>query len=154
LPPHCDSLDGPVATAARRALDEADVDIILPFVHADGAAEIRDAFDRSLKARVLGPEAEEVADRWFLETAVIPAAERALESESPDELAEVLCASVRDQVTRRHRRAMELKARAGDSVDSARAYVEAMLGLQVWAHAVHKQLLADPHAHAPGHDHR
>lgn len=36
MPPHCDSLDGPVVTAARQALEAGDVDIVLPFVHADG----------------------------------------------------------------------------------------------------------------------
>ena len=177
MPPHCDSLDGPVVTAARKALDASDVDLVLPFVHADGAAEIRDAFDRAVKARALGPEAEEIADRWFFETAVrvhragegapftglkpagldvgpvIPAAERALESGSPDELIDVLCASVRQQVTQRHHRAMTLQTHAGDSIEDAREYVEAMLGLQVWAHSVFKQVMADPHAHLGGHDH-
>ena len=177
MPPHCDSLDGPVVTAARKALDASDVDLILPFVHAAGEAEVRDAFERSLKARALGPEAEEVADRWFFETAVrvhragegapytglkpagldvgpvIPAAERALASGSPEELVDALCASVSDQVVRRHHHAMTLQAHASDSVERAREYVEAMLGLQVWAHSVHKQVMADPHAHLGGHDH-
>lgn len=177
MPPHCDSLDGPVVTAARKALDASDVDLILPFVHADGAAEVRDAFDRAVKARALGLEAEEVADRWFFETAVrvhragegasytglkpagldvgpvIPAAERALESGSPDELIDVLCADVRGQATHRHHHAMMLKTHADDSVEAAREYVEAMLGLQVWAHSVYKQVMTDPHAHLGGHDH-
>ena len=171
MPPHCDSLDGPVVAAAREALDATDVDLILPFVHADGAAEIRDAFDKTMKARVMGVEARDVADRWFFETTVrvhragegapftglrpagldvgpvIPAAERAIESGSADELIDVLCASVRDQVTQRHDRVMRLKTHAGDSVEDARAYVEAMLGLQVWAHSVYKQVVAAAHAH-------
>ena len=178
MPPHCDSLDGPVVTAARNALDAPDVDLILPFVHADGAEEVRDAFDKTMKARALGAEARDVADRWFFETAVrvhragegapftglkpagldvgpvIPAAERALESGATDELVDVLCASVRDQVAERHERAMRLKTHADDSVEGARAYVEAMLGLQVWAHSVYKQVMAAPHAHAGGHVHR
>ena len=172
MPPHCDSLDGPVVTAARKALDATDVDLILPFVRSEGATEIRDAFDRAVKARALGPEAEEVADRWFFETAVrvhragegapftglkpagldvgrvIPAAERALESGSSDELVEVLCARVHDQVAQRLEHAMTLKKRVGEGVEETREYVEAMLGLQVWAHSVYKQLMADPHAHA------
>ncbi len=167
MPPHCDSLDGPVVTAARKALDATDVDLILPFVHAEGEAEIRDAFDQTVKVRAMGDEARGVADRWFFETAVrvhragdgapftglkpagldvgpvIPAAERALESGSADALIEVLTASVRDQVTLRHARAMRLETRANDSVEDARAHVEAMLGLQVWAHSVYKQVMAD-----------
>jgi hypothetical protein len=178
MPPHCDSLDGPVVIAARKALDTADVDLILPFVHAGGAEEVRDAFDRTMKARAMGAEAQDVADRWFFETAVrvhragegkpftglkpagldvgpvIPAAERALDSGSAEGLIDVLCASVREQVTQRHDHAMRLKVHASDSVAEARAYVEAMLGLQVWSHAVYTQVMADPHAHAGAHEHR
>ena len=176
MPPHCDSLDGPVVAAARKALDAMDVDLILPFVHLGGVDEIRDAFDRAVKVRAMGPEARDVADRWFFETAVrvhragegapfnglkpagldvgpvIPAAEHALDSGSTDELIDVLCASVRDQVTQRHHHAMVLKTHAEDGVEEARAYVEAMLGLQVWAHSVYKQVMADPHAHGGAHD--
>lgn len=171
MPPHCDSLDGPVVTATRRALDVADVDLVLPFVHTDGTAEVKDAFDQVTRVRTLGPAAQEVADRWFFETVVrvhragegaaftglkpagldvgpvIPAAERALESGSVDGLVDVLCDAVRSEVERRHARAMALKAHADESVADARAYVDAMLGLQVWAHTVYKQVKAEPHRH-------
>lgn len=177
MPPHCDSLDGAVVTAARQALAGADVDVVLPYVHVDGEAEVRDAFDLALKARALGLAAREVADRWFFETVVrvhragegapftglkpagldvgpvIPKAERALETGSPDELVGFLCDSVRDEVERRHRHAMALKDHASEGTAAARAYVEAMLGLQVWAHALHRQITADPHAHVGAHDH-
>lgn len=171
MPPHCDSLDGPVVTAAREALAAGSVDLVLPYVHADGEPEVRDAFDRTQTARDLGGEAREVADRWFFETAVrvhragegapftglkpagldvgpvIPAAERALETESGAELIDVLCDAVRQQVEHRLAAAMELKQRASDGVDQGRAYVDAMLGLQVWSHAVHRQIMAEPHQH-------
>ena len=84
---------------------------------------------------------------------VIPAAAHALESGSADELVDVLCATVREQVARRHDHAMALEAHAGEGVADAREYVEAMLGLQVWAHGVYKQVMADPHAHGGGHEH-
>lgn len=178
MPPHCDSLDGPVVTAARKALDLGDVELILPYVHEDGEAEVREAFDRAVKVRSLGPEAHEVADRWFFETAVrvhragegapfsglkpvgldvgpvIPAAEGALETEDSGELVDVLCQTIRTQVEHRHEHAMALRAHASEGVVAAGAYVEAMLGLQVWAHSVYKQALADPHAHLSGHEHR
>ena len=172
MPPHCDSLDGPVVVAARRALETADVGVILPYVHADGEAELRDAFDRTRKARALGGEARDVADRWFFETAVrvhragegapftglkpagldvgpvIPVAERALATGSPDELVALLTDVLRGEVLRRHGRAMALAPAADGSVAAARAHVEAMLDLQVWSHRVHGQLVAEPHAHA------
>jgi hypothetical protein len=178
MPPHCDALDGPVVTAARRALDAEEVDLILPFVHAEGADEIRDAFDRTMKVRAMGVEARDLADRWFFETVVrvhragegapftdlkpagldggpgIPAAERALDTGSPEELIDVLCQSLREQVTRRLDRAMRLEGKAGASVEDARAHVEATLGLQVWAHGVYKQVMADAHGHGGGAAHQ
>ena len=169
MPPHCDSLDGPVVTAAREALERGDVQRVLPYVSERGEPELRRAFDLAVKARSLGPDAAAVADRWLFETAVrlhragegaaftglkpagldvgpvIPAAERALESASPDRLAELLCGIVRDQVGRRHAQAMQAKQRAGQGLSAAREYVEAALGLQVWAHGVYRQAMTDPH---------
>lgn len=169
MPPHCDSLDGPVVTAARDALAAGDVELVLPFVPGDAEAEVRDAFDLAVKARAMGGEAAAVADRWFFETAVrvhragegaaytglkpagldvgpvIPVAERALVTGSPDELADLLCATVRHQVTHRLAHAIALRPADGATVAERRAYVQAMLGVQVWSHGVHRQLLADPH---------
>jgi uncharacterized protein DUF6448 len=176
MPPHCDSLDGPVVTAARKALDVGDVELILPYVHADGEVEVREAFDRAMKVRRLGPAVREVADRWFFETVVrehragegapftglkpagldvgpvIPAAESALETETAGELVDVLCETIRLEVEQRHEHAMRLKAHASEGVVAARAYVEAMLGLQVWAHRVYKQALGNPHSHLSAHE--
>src|SRR5512144_3239061 len=138
MPPHCDSLDGPVVTAARRALEHGDVDLVLPYVPVEGEQEVRQAFDLVRKARDLGPEAREVADRWLFETVVrvhragegapftglkpagldvgplIPAAERALESGSPEPLCDALCGIMRDQIERRHAHAMQLKTHRCD----------------------------------------
>ncbi|MFC5235978.1 DUF6448 family protein [Pseudonocardia zijingensis] len=164
-------------TAARQALDQSDVDLVLPYVHADGEQEVQRAFELALEVRNLGPEAREVADRWLFETVVrvhrageeapftglkpagldvgpvIPAAERALDAGSPEPLGDVLCGIVREQVERRHRHAMERRTHGGDGVPAARAAVEAVLGLEVWAHAVYRQLMADPHEPAGAHEH-
>jgi hypothetical protein len=147
MPPHCDSLDGPVVTAARHALVTHDVERVLPYVPAEPEPAVRDAFDRTSAVRVLGAEAEAVADRWFFETVVrihrageaaaftglkpagldvgpvIPAAERALTEDSPGDLVDVLCSEIRDQVTRRLTHALTLKEQAADGVPEARAYV-------------------------------
>lgn len=177
MPPHCDSLDGPVVVAARAALATLDVDLVLPYVHADGEAEVRAAFDQTTKAAASAGEAKDVAERWFFETVVrihrsgegapftglkpagldvgpvIPAAERALDAGSPDPLVEVLCREMREQVHGRISHVMELKKRASTGVAAAREYVEAMLELQVWANAVHRQVTAAPHAHLGEHEH-
>lgn len=174
MPPHCDALDGPVVTAAHAALVANDVDVVLPYVHEDGEAEVRDAFDRTVKVAAFGGEAKDLAERWFFETVVrvhragegapytglkpagldvgpaIPAAEDALRTGSPEALTELLCREVHEEVESRLRHAMDLKAHAGESVPAARRHVEASLGLQVWAHTVHRQVRAEAHAHGGG----
>ena len=46
---HCDSLDGPVATAAQEALDTGNINLALPYAPATAEAEIKAAFAQSLK---------------------------------------------------------------------------------------------------------
>jgi hypothetical protein len=63
-------MDGPVVKAAKMALETGNVNFILPWVPKKAEAELRKAFEKTLRARKLGKEAAEVADYWFFETAV------------------------------------------------------------------------------------
>jgi hypothetical protein len=196
MPPHCDSIDGPVVKAAIRALDERNVNLILPFVHEAGEEEVRRAFEQALEARAIPqareipdrwffeqalearaiPQAREIADRWFFETVVrvhragegapytglkpagldvgpvIPAAERAIENGSPDALLQVLGDILHEEVKRRLDRVMELQAHQ-ETVAKAREYVEAMLGLEAWAHKLYVAMHAAAHETGGGEDH-
>ena len=67
---HCDSVDGPVAKAAQKALDTGNVNLALPFAPAKAEAELQKAFAQSLKVRGLGPDAKALADRTFIEATV------------------------------------------------------------------------------------
>ena len=67
---HCDTEDGPAVTAGRRALETGNLNHALPWIPADGEAELREVFDRALRVRALGPDAAELADRLVLETLV------------------------------------------------------------------------------------
>ena len=169
MPPHCDSIDGPVVRAARAALAQEDVDLVLPYVHEAGEPEIRDAFELVVKARVHGGEAREVADRYFFETVVrvhragegapftglkpagldvgpvIPLAEGAIESGDVGALADFLTAATRDEVTTRFAEVMEAKAHADEGLDEAREYASSMLGLQVWSHKLFTAVHAAAH---------
>ncbi len=177
MAPHCDSMDGPVVTAARQALERQDVSIVLPFVRKDGEEEVTRAFDAAGKARRQGADAREVADLYFFETVVrvhragegapytglkpaglaegpvIPAAELGIESGSPDQLKDLLARHVRDEIQRRFDHVMALKPAAGQDVEHAREYVEAMLGLEVWASSLYQAVLAPAHAGHGGHQH-
>jgi hypothetical protein len=168
-------MDGPVVTAARQALETKDVKMILPYVPKEGEAEVTRAFEKVIQVRKDGAAARELADLYFFETVVrihragegapytglkpaglsegpvIPVAEKAIESGSPDELVTVLCDTVRTQVLHKFERLMHLKQHAGESVDEAREYVEAMLGLQVWSHKLYQ--CAEAEAHEAHHEH-
>lgn len=176
MPPHCDSLDGPVVVAARGALEEGRVELVLPFVRADREAEVKAIFDQTMAIRGTSPAVTEVADRWFFENMVrihragegapyaglkpaglsvgpvIPVAERALETGSPDELIAVLYDIVAEQVKHRLDHAMQLKTHADTGVAEAREYVEAMLGLQVWSHKLYLAALASAHGDEHHHE--
>jgi hypothetical protein len=67
---HCDGEDGPVVTAAKKALDENNVNLVLIWVQQKDEQDIRNAFDRTLYVRKLDPSAKELADKYFFETVV------------------------------------------------------------------------------------
>jgi hypothetical protein len=67
---HCDGLDGPVVAAAKNALESGDPNPVLVWVQPADEPEIRRAFAEAERVRRLGPEAREMADRYFFETLV------------------------------------------------------------------------------------
>jgi hypothetical protein len=67
---HCDSLDGPVAKAVYKALDDGNANPVLAYAPATAEAEIRLAFEKSRKVRGLGTEARTLADQAFMETVI------------------------------------------------------------------------------------
>lgn len=175
MPPHCDSMDGPVVKVARRALDAGEVKLILPYVPKDGEAEVIQAFEKVLPLHRQANGAKQVADQYFFETVVrihragegapftglkpagldvgpvIPVAEKAIETEVPDELEQLLVDIVRREVRKRFDHMMHLKKHDQEGVEAARAYVEAMLGLQVYSHQLY--LCAKAEAHEGIHEH-
>lgn len=169
MPPHCDAIDGPVVKAARKALEEGNVDIVLGYAPAEAEKEIIEAFEATNAIRGKGAEVAEVADRYFFETVVrlhragegapytglkpagldvgpvIPIAEKAIETGSPDELVAFLTEAVRAEALHRFKEMTELQSHAGEGVTAARKYVSAMLRLQVWSHKLNGCVKAPAH---------
>lgn len=67
---HCDTLDGPVVAAARKALDTGNVNLVLLWVQKKDEAEIRNHFQKTVVVRKTGGQAKELADMYFFETLV------------------------------------------------------------------------------------
>lgn len=146
---HCDTLDGPVVTRAREALEKKDVTLVLPWVAAEDEAEIRHAFELAVRVRVKGENEKELADRFFFETLVrvhraaegapftglkpaglnmgpvIPAADKALETGDPNPLLALIEEKIHEGIHQYYVEAMEKKKDAGESVEAGRAYVRA-----------------------------
>lgn len=164
MPPHCDTLDGPVAKACKDALRTGNVNIVLPWAPKGAEAEIVRAFKSTLNARKLGKPAARVADYWFFETVVrlhrrgegvaytglkpagldwgpvVPKADRAIATGNPEKVIAFLQSTVQKELEKRFHHAMEKKTYDVDDVDAARDYVHAMLGFVLFSHGVYALL--------------
>lgn len=158
---HCDSLDGPVVTSARAALEAGDVALVLHWVTADDEAEIRAAFDRTLRVRASSAEARDMADLWFFETLVrvhragegepytglkpagweppslITAADQSLAGGQVDALATRVADHVGRELRARHAEALRLRDFAPGDVAAGRRYVEAYVAYTHYLEALY-----------------
>jgi len=164
MPPHCDTMDGPVVTAAKRALETGNVNLILPWAPKKAEAELKKAFERTLYVRKLGKEAMKLADYWFFETAVrlhregegapytglkpagldwgpvVPRAEKAVEKGNPKEVIEFISHAVEEELQRRFKHAMAKKKYDENDVDAMREYVQAELGFILYSHGLYMNI--------------
>lgn len=168
MPPHCDSLDGPVVSAAKAALTDVNVELVLPFVPESAEDEVREAFERTRAAQAEGGHyTHEVADLYFFDTVVrlhragegapftglkpagldvgpvIPLAEHAIEKRSIGDLHAFLSAELLHQLQTRVDRIDALSAAV--TTADRRRHVEAVLGLQVYSHHLYQAMTRNPH---------
>lgn len=180
---HCDTLDGPVVTVAKTALEKGDVTPVLKWVSKDYEGEVREAFKKTVAVRTKGPEAKELADMYFFETLVrlhragegapytglkpagaveppIAVADKALEMGSVDGLVKQINDHVAAGVRERFNRVIETKKHMDESIEAGREYVEAYID---FTHYVEKLHLAAQRAGAhhgeaegakPEHEHK
>jgi hypothetical protein len=175
---HCDSVDGPVAMAVRKALETGNVYLVLPYAPASAEQELQEAFAQARKVRVLGPEAQALADRSFLEAAirlhragegaaytglkpagqdfgpVIPAAEHAVETGDLSRLKTVLVEEIEHALKERlaHVREAQRASRepaSAAAVAGARERVSAELGFVTFAETLREAVHGKG---APHHD--
>lgn len=67
---HCDTAEGPAVKDGRTSLATGNINYALKWIPADGEAEVRDVFEKTVKVRTLGEDVAELADRLFLEALV------------------------------------------------------------------------------------
>lgn len=174
---HCDTMDGPVVAAAREALSTDRVELVLPWVSASDEEAVRAAFARAGTVRALGPEARDLADRWFFETVVrihragegepfegllpagtdvgpvVAAADRAVAAGSPDALADLVTRAAREGLRARFRDAITTARFEPTDVAAGRDHVHAYVTFLHYAESVYDAAIAAPSdEHAGSHE--
>lgn len=170
---HCDTLDGPVVKAAQKALETGDIHFVLIWVQKQDESAVKTAFQRTLAVRRLSPEAKELADRYFFETVVrlhragegapytglraagqdigpaIPAADKALEGGSVDQLLRMLTETLQEGVREHFKHAASLKNFNKDDIESGREYVRAYVGFIHYVERLYEASKRSAHGHLP-----
>lgn len=170
---HCDGLDGPVVTSARRALESGDPNLVLIWVQPRDEAAVRKAFIEALAVRRLGPEAREMADRYFFETLVrlhragegaaydglqpagrdlgpaIPLADRAVASGSDQEVAAFIAEEAGQAVHARFEDLQRKRHFASANLTAGREYVESYVAFVHLVEALHQTAVSPAAGHYP-----
>ncbi len=173
---HCDTLDGPLVTLANKALEEKNVNLVLPWVRAEDEPEIRHAFDHAQAVRDLGPKTRSLADRHFFETLVrihragegapftglkpagldlgpaVPAADNALRMGSPDAVVKLLVDAVSAGVHARFQTAAKRQAFDPNDVAAGRRYVEAYVTYVHYVERLWEAATGTVHGHYAEHE--
>ncbi len=169
---HCDGLDGPVVLAAKKALETNNVNLVLIWVQQENEDEIKRVFDHTLAVRKLGPKAQQLADWYFFETLVrihragegapytglkpagrdlgpaIPAADKAVESGSAQEVLKLLTDAVHSGLHERFTQVMESKNYDINDVEAGRKFVKAYVGFVHYVEGIFNTAQKVVHGHA------
>ena len=166
--PHCDTLNGPVVLAAKKALESGNINYVLIWLPAEAEGEIKRVFEKVLAAREYGNEAQEAADFWFYETAVrlhragegegftglkpegkldpiVQQAEQSIGTGDAHAFIDMIEDSVEEELKKRFERLVQTKDYAVDDVEAGRKYIEAYIGCVVFSHHLYEGLHKNHH---------
>jgi hypothetical protein len=167
---HCDTMNGPVIPEARAALEKGDVTPILKWIKKDNEAEIKAAFAKAVAVRVKGPEAKEMADRYFLETLVrlhregegapytglkdvpvepiVAMADKALTDGSADAMIKKISSHMAGAIKEKFNKVLAAQKNKDKGVEAGREYVEAYVIYMHYVEGIHTAIMS-----AGGHHH-
>jgi hypothetical protein len=172
---HCDGMDGPVVTAAQKALETGDVKFVLIWVQKKDEGEVRKGFEKTLAVRKLSPEAAELADMYFFETLVrihragegepytgikpagrdlgpaIPAGDKAVADGKLEPLFKLLAGAMHDGLHEKFEKVMKKKNFKKENIDAGREYVEAYVIFIHFVENLFDIAKKGVHGHSPGH---
>lgn len=159
---YCDTMDGPIVTAAEIALEMENINYVLPFVKKEHETELKEAFEKSVIVRELSGEAAEIADYWFFETAVrlhmlgagkpysgikqsglnkehiILKAQDAVENQDKTALEDLLLESLRDAIEKKYEITISKKDYDVNDTEAARNYLNSLFDLVEFSNEILK----------------
>lgn len=164
---HCDRENGPVAVAAKDALKTGDFEKILIWVGEDQEQELREKFQQSLEVFQNGGKSAQLAEKYFMETAVrlhraaegmpfeglkpaspnppdIESAERALETGDFDPVKVLLCEKLEKEALKWFQETRAKAENKNDSVAAGRAWVNNYVKYITYIHTLYKAIEAGP----------
>jgi len=166
---HCDTMAGPVIVEAKAALEKGDVTPVLKWVSKENETEIKAAFAEAIAVRSKGPEAKELADRYFLETLVrlhragegepytgikdappdpiVAMADEALVDGSADEMIARISAHMAEAIGEKFDKVRAAREKKDTSVDAGREFVEAYVVYMHFVEGIHTAIIASPGGH-------
>jgi len=145
---HCDTLDGPVVGAARKALESGNVNLVLVWVQKKDETEIRNHFQKTVAVRKINTHAKDLADMYFFETLVrlhragegagytglkpageveppIAAADKALESGKLEDVVKLISERMHAGLERHFKEVASKKKYSPDDIAAGRAFASA-----------------------------
>lgn len=163
---HGNTIDGPLVIEAMAALKKGDVTPVLKWVKRPREDEIKAVFKKTLAVRSKGPEAQEIADRYFFETLIrlhragegtpftglkpagkiepsVTSADKAIASGSVDALSKKISQATEEAIKERFARLMEAKSHKDESIEAGRAYVEAYVVYIHFVEGLHNIITQD-----------
>jgi uncharacterized protein DUF6448 len=168
---HCDGMDGPVVTLAKKALEKENVNLVLPWVQKKDEEHIRRAFEHALAVRKTSAAARDLADMYLFETLVrvhragegapytgikpagrdlgpaIPAADQALRDGSIDQVNKILTDAVHAGLRAHFERVMSKRNFDPNDVPAAREYVEAYVPYIHYVERLYQAAAMPAHGH-------
>lgn len=170
---HCDGMDGPVVTTAKKALETGNVNLALIWVQKKDEGEIRKVFQKTLAVRKLNLEAKELADMYFFETLVrihragegapytglkpagrdlgpaIPAGDKAIVDGKLEPLLKLLTDATHEGLHKLFKDVMAKKNFKKDDVEAGRKYIEAYVIFIHYVERLYEAAKKADHGHFP-----
>ncbi len=145
---HCDTMQGPVVSDAKKAIEMNNVNYVLKWIRPEDEKVIKQLFHRVMKVRLCSIEAKDLSENYFFETVVrlhrqgegvpysgiqvgtpvderIKAADKAIEIEELSPLKDLVPQNKFSKLQELFNNVMKYKNFDVDNVDAGREYVEA-----------------------------